>query len=461
MARRVQIDLYSLYEQQRLVKQHEAQFKVLNCGRRGGKTTFLDNEAWETVLMGQRAAYYGYSYKTLREAWKLSVEVLSPIIKDKDEGARQLTTINGGRLDFWSSRDPRSGRGKKYHKVIGDEVAFWLHPNESIYETILPTLADYGGDLILASTPYGTGNFWHKICTEPPEGFEIFSWTIYDNPFMNAEFIEMLKRVTDSDVWQQEYLAQFIDIGGEKFFWNYDKSRHEADKDYKLHQAPTWLAFDFNYDPCTCTVYQVIGHKIRAVREYAITGGTEALCRYMKTQDIMNIDRSFWSITGDSSGMNRSATSGNVNNYDIILKEFNMSKRSLVDVQGRNSAYGYSRVLCNQFLSSVDFTIGKSLTGLKRDLTIAKPNLSGGLYKKREDGHGQDLGDTFRYFVNAMFKGGIEAIAEFVAHNYTVHDPDIPNMKEIIAEQQQVFERNKRGVYVPRRGIGDDMADGK
>lgn len=403
------IQLYDLLPWQENVLDSGSKFKVLNCGRRSGKSTFLVDSACDGVLSGERVAFYNYSYKTSKEAWNECVKILQPIIKKKDEAARQLETTTGGVLHFWSSRDPRSGRGHKYHRVLCDEVAFWLNANIIIYETILPTLADYNGDLVLASTPYGTSGFWYETCTTPPDGFEVFHQTIYDNPYISEQGIKILKTVTDDLTWAQEYMAEFVDINAEPFFWNYDSTVHYGTTEFDfIPDVETWVSLDFNYDPCVATVYQIRSNAVIGMRQYKIKGGTRALCQYIKTQDVMEVDPKYWMVTGDSTGMAKSAVAGNVSNWDIVKEEFGLRSSQLVNVQKRNAAHQYSRVVCNEFLYVVPFRFDARMGDLNNEMAKARPKSDGNLYKNRDDGHAMDGVDTFRYFVTGKFRNGVE-----------------------------------------------------
>ena len=77
------------------------------------------------------------------------------------------------------------------------------------------------------------------------------------------------------------------------------------------------------------------------MREYSVNGGTRALCQHMKADmDLMGVYKQFWTVTGDQTGMNESAVSGHINNYDIIQEEFGLTNRQLVNVQADNCECG-------------------------------------------------------------------------------------------------------------------------
>ncbi len=115
----------------------------------------------------------------------------------------------------------RAGRSRKYHVALIDEAAFTKNNMMKIWQTaIKPSLLDYQGSCIVASTPNGidTDNFFYNICTDPQHGFMTYHAPTHTNPYLPAEELEKLERENHPLVYKQEYLAEFIDWGGEAFF---------------------------------------------------------------------------------------------------------------------------------------------------------------------------------------------------------------------------------------------------
>ena len=101
--------------------------------------------AIDTLLRGQRCAYYAPTYKDSYEWWKQIKGTAGAIIQSKDEQVKQLTTITGGLIDVWSMDDPDSGRGRKYHRAIMDECEKAPKFREAWLGTIRATLTDFKG----------------------------------------------------------------------------------------------------------------------------------------------------------------------------------------------------------------------------------------------------------------------------------------------------------------------------
>lgn len=241
---------------------------------------------------------------------------------------------------------------------------------------------------------------------------------VYDNPHVPAEWIQNQRENMLPEDFEKFIEGDWeVDKNKVRYFTYYDDKIHynpKAEFEFDPY-AKTVLAFDFNYDPTTCTVYQV--HEDRGVigmREFAVTGGTRILCEAIQESDVMKVPTWLWTVTGDSSGMSKSSTAGDVTDYDIIQEVFGLEWSQFINVHSRNKALTYSRKLCDTFLYKVPFLMDSRMKLLRRDLMIAKPDKNGQLYKNRDLGYDMDLLDTFRYFVDCEFPNGKDDIDSFV-----------------------------------------------
>ena len=200
------------------------------------------------------------------------------------------------------------------------------------------------------------------------------------------------------------------------YFHNYKDQIHYSEKNRFSFDpmAETWLSFDFNYDPTTCTVFQIRSFGILGIKTYGCTGGTRELCKLIASDpEINQVPKILWTVTGDSSGNNRSSTAGDVTDYDIISEVLNIGDQ-YVKVNSRNKSHAYSRRLCDSFLYKIPFAMSNQCEELRNDFLKAKP-IPGSehLYKNRDQGYGMDYMDNFRYFVDAKFINGVDDINRF------------------------------------------------
>jgi transposase-like protein len=91
---------------------------------------------------------------------------------------------------------------------------------KDVFETIIqPTLATYKDyKVIFISTPRGKGEFY-KIFNfgKTKENWISFQFPSSVNPLVNKEFLDSVKEEITERIFRQEYLAEFIEDGGEVF----------------------------------------------------------------------------------------------------------------------------------------------------------------------------------------------------------------------------------------------------
>jgi hypothetical protein len=242
---------------------------------------------------------------------------------------------------------------------------------------------------------------------------------VYDNPHVGEDWLEDKRKNMSPKNFLMFVEGDWdVDLNDDPFFYNYDDSLHFAhDNVFDFDPIyPVYLSFDFNYKPTTCSVYQDVDMAILGMRCYEIEGGTEKLCELILEQnDLLKVPKYMWTITGDSSGMAKSSTAGDRNDYQIIIEKLGVSVKQLRGVHNRNKAHIYSRKVCDYFFNHVPFAMDKRMKKLRDDIVKAKPDSQGKLYKNREKGYAMDHLDNFRYFVNCMFPGGNDDIDKYVS----------------------------------------------
>lgn len=201
------------------------------CGRRWGKTDFAKTIAADYAIKGRRVGWFAPSYRIISEAYGEMAYMLDPVIpkrggSSKTEGI--IRTITNGSIEFWSLENERAGRSRKYHLVVVDEAAFAkLIMLDQWDQAIEPTLLDYselpyGGRCLVISNANGVDpdNFFYRICETHKEkyGFAEFYAPTHNNPYMPSARLKELEATKHPLVWQQEYLAQFVDFSGISFF---------------------------------------------------------------------------------------------------------------------------------------------------------------------------------------------------------------------------------------------------
>jgi hypothetical protein len=212
-----------LHPAQETIRASKARYRILACGRRFGKTMLIEDEAVETLAMGQRVAYFNLSYSQGRDVWEDFKRLLRPIIRHKHETERRIETITGGVLDMWSLDNQETAKnalGRKYDLVVIDEGAHIPNLLTIWDKTISPMLMDTGGRGLFASSPNGLNDFYtlYQRGEDPlfPD-WQSFHYPTSANPHIRPEEIESARREKTAQAFAQEILAEFLADGSGVF----------------------------------------------------------------------------------------------------------------------------------------------------------------------------------------------------------------------------------------------------
>ncbi len=215
-------DLYlpTLHAAQHQIHRERRRFNVVACGRRWGKSVLGIDEAIDPALDGYPVAYYSPTHKMLTEVWRETCGLLGPVIERKNSQDHRLELVTGGIVDMWSLDAPDTSRGRKYKRVVIDEAAM-VSDLVAVWDAVIrPTLTDYRGDAWFLSTPKGLNGFHTLFQRGIDEGEpDWMSWQMPTsaNPHISPDEIEDARRSTPSDLFAQEWLAQFISAAGAVF----------------------------------------------------------------------------------------------------------------------------------------------------------------------------------------------------------------------------------------------------
>ena len=171
------------------IAQDTHRFRVVNCGRRFGKTTLaIEEMKGKAVAKPSRIAYIAPTYQQARDiAWEQLKSELKPIIIKINESRLELTTktLQGGEslivLRGWEAIETL--RGQKFDFIVVDEIASMRNYWSNWQEVIRPTLTDTKGEALFISTPKGFNHFYELFKKEAEDSdYKSFHFTTYDNP---------------------------------------------------------------------------------------------------------------------------------------------------------------------------------------------------------------------------------------------------------------------------------------
>jgi phage FluMu gp28-like protein len=210
---------------------------VIACGRRWGKTIMGTNRLIEPALEGWPTAWFAPNYKDMHEVWDDVESIVKPILRKSNKSEGRMTLTTGGVIEFWSLKDnPDAGRSRKYKRVIIDEAAKAKALAKVWQEAIRPTLTDYAGDADFYSTPKGLDFFaaQYQKGLDGARGYRSWTMPSSTNPYLPPEEIEEARLELPERVFQQEYLAEFIEDAGGVF----RGVRAVVDKGRRDNEAP-------------------------------------------------------------------------------------------------------------------------------------------------------------------------------------------------------------------------------
>lgn len=228
-----------------------AQIRIAACGRRWGKTECLSVDAATLALAelrGGRACQQLVVAPSEAQARLLGEEIRRRLQEALDGGrpiaegvtmavrrkaGLALTLTRPGNVVPYEASvicrtagvDGAGLRGLWAHRIIVDEAA--RVPDAVLSGVLMPMLADVGGEYVLASSPSGRRALFYQLWTrgmvrDPSAAggdvtYESFQCPSWDNPRLNAAFLDEQREGMGEAAFAEEFEAEFADDGGAVF----------------------------------------------------------------------------------------------------------------------------------------------------------------------------------------------------------------------------------------------------
>jgi hypothetical protein len=268
---------YYPHNGQRKFHASQKRFKVMDCGRRWGKSTAGPHDKVPLMLLNKPtlgwivAPTYDLGEKEFRVFWSILVDKLQvPLDRSKTFNSLRtkdfrITTAWGSSVEVRSAEHPESLVGEGLDWVIMAEAAKLKLSHWEKF--IRPTLSDKRGSAIFVSTPEGFNWFYDLYQQGQSENKEYINWWSYKSPTWendimfpggrnDAEMLEVAGTLSP-EVFDQEYGAEFTSFAG-RIYSEFDEGYHVM-RNYQFHpEWPNFLAFDFGFrNPFCCLNIQV------------------------------------------------------------------------------------------------------------------------------------------------------------------------------------------------------------
>lgn len=205
-----------------------ARFKVLDCGRRWGKTKLAAKIALGKARKRDQMIWWvAPTYKVVKRGYREVLRQLpagtlakpAPPDTHFDAGRSVILKFkNGTQMEFYSAERPEGMLGEGVDYAVLDEAAI-MPPN--IWEQVVrPTLMDREGGALLISTPRGRNWFYKAFKRgQDPQDPEWASWQFpsWTNIHLPEGEIEEMRKDLPAVLFAQEVEAKFIAEGSSIF----------------------------------------------------------------------------------------------------------------------------------------------------------------------------------------------------------------------------------------------------
>ena len=199
-----------------------AKYHVACVGRQFGKSLMAINLSlyWMINEGPVKVLWVSPVYSQTTKVQKELMQAIgaSGIVKNCNYSDNYIRLKNGSEILFRSAEKYDNIRGLTVDYGILDEAAFMKE--DAWKEAIRPVFMVRGKKVLFISTPKGK-NWFHELFQLAKSidypNYQAYTGSSYDTPYIDVAEIEDAKKTLPPNVFQQEYLAKFIDSGGEVF----------------------------------------------------------------------------------------------------------------------------------------------------------------------------------------------------------------------------------------------------
>lgn len=253
-------------------------FKVINAGRRTGKSTLCVLKMIDYGVRNPKSIIW-YIAPTYRQAKNIMWQMLwdyipTAAIAKTNETELRFELKNGTQIHLKGADNPDSLRGVRIDLAIFDEVAFFEKWDEA-WSIMRPTLADSKADAYFISTPNGFNHFKDMADNQratgemlfDPKDYAYFHFTTYDNPFIDPKEVDQIKAEMTPDSFAQEMLGEFRKMEG-LIYKDFSRSAHMRDIPVFDGNWTFTRSLDFGFAHKTALVYFAISPDAKTIYAY-------------------------------------------------------------------------------------------------------------------------------------------------------------------------------------------------
>lgn len=187
---------------------------VMACGRRFGKSNLAAYVALKTLLEPNKKIWVvSPTYDLSQKVFNYAVRWFAMVAPSQRGGISnrpypKIKTAKGSTLECKSAENPTSLLGEELDLLIIDEAS--RVPRRVWEQFLFPTLASRKGSAIFISTPMGKNWFYEEWIKAKDTG-GAFTFPSYTNPHFSRDEWDRAKDKLPTDIFSQEYEADFMD----------------------------------------------------------------------------------------------------------------------------------------------------------------------------------------------------------------------------------------------------------
>jgi len=304
-----------------------ARFKGFSGPIGSGKSQALCQEAIRlSYLNPRRMGLLGApTYQMLRDATQATLfEILDsnriPYEHNKAENTLRMKDT-GSRIVFRPVDEFERLRGTNLAWFGLDELTYtpeaaWLRLEGRLRDPKAQRLCGFA-----VWTPKGYDWVFRKFVEGPSKGYGVVVAQPYENRFLLArvpDFYDRLQESYDERFFRQEVLGAYLSLSGSTVYSSFARAENLKDlgRDQRL---PLLWALDFNVDPMSSLVVQMVGGKVLVLDEIVVRNGTTMDA----SEEFLKRYPDHWAgvhIYGDASGNQRQTTGAT--DYEMIREYF-------------------------------------------------------------------------------------------------------------------------------------------
>jgi hypothetical protein len=284
--------VYEPLPSQKRFHQAQARFKGFSGPIGSGKSQALCHEAIKMAYInaGRMGLLGAPTYPMLRDATQATLfELLDRSRIPYEHNKAENTLVfrdTGSKIVFRPVDDFERLRGTNLAWFGVDELTYapaeaWLRLEGRLRDPRAKRLCGFA-----VWTPKGYDWVYQKFIADPVKGYEVIVAKAGENRFLLAQipdFYERLKESYDEAFYQQEVMGEYLNLSGGRVYQAFSRNDHVGSLKVDPHVPLLW-ALDFNVDPMSSVVAQIVKEKVLALDEIVLrrASTTDACEEFLK-----------------------------------------------------------------------------------------------------------------------------------------------------------------------------------